>query len=106
MRLVSRSDNHPRFREAFSALPEGSPLKAVWARFLDLAPAEFAEFWVVFDGETPVGRIGASLMPSHPGTGAVGFFEVVDAEKEVAETLLDAAEAWLKTLPTVTVTVR
>lgn len=96
MRLVTRSENHPAFRETFSALPLGSPLKAVWARFLDLAPHGFAEFWVAFDGETPVGRVGASLMPSYPGTGAIGFFEVVGARADVAKALLEAAEAWLK----------
>jgi len=96
MRLISRSDRQPSFAEDFSSLPPGSPLKAVWARFLELAPSGFAEFWVAYDDGKPVGRVGASLMPSHPGTGAIGFFEMTSERKEVASALLLAAETWLK----------
>lgn len=90
------------FARAFGELPEklraqnaavGLPPGAVWQRFLDLAPASHAEFWLAFAGAKPIGRIGASLLPRYPGSGAVGFFEATpDAEKP----LLDAALAWLK----------
>jgi GNAT superfamily N-acetyltransferase len=94
MRLISRSHNDASFREHFASLPEGSPLKAVWGRFLDLAPQGFAEFWVALEGDRPVGRVGASLMPSHPGKGAIGFFEA--GNETVSKALLLAAETWLK----------
>src|SRR5688572_14771754 len=92
MFLVARSENNPAFRDGFCRLGGGQ--KAIWGRFLNLAPESQAEFWVAFDGESPIGRIGANLMHGYQEYGAIGFFEAKDAT--VASLLLKAAESWLK----------
>lgn len=96
MKIAARSENAPGFREAFASLPKGSPLAAVWARFLDLAPAGYAEFWVAYESGVPVGRVGANRVISTPGMGAIGFFEVDGERPDVAKALFAAAEGWLR----------
>ncbi len=92
MQLVARSENSMEFREGFCRLGTGP--RALWGRFLDLAPAGNAEFWVAFENGLPVGRVGASRLPSHSEIGAIGFFEAPN--ETVAGALLQAAEGWLK----------
>lgn len=81
--------------EAFRAglLPE-----SVWQAFL-LQPTPFAkEFWILEVEGRCLGRVGASLSPVRPGTGAIGFFEVdvrhPEAQRMGCE-LLEVASAWL-----------
>ncbi len=92
MNLVARSENSAEFRDGFCRLGVGP--RAFWGRFLDLAPQGMAEFWVAFENGAPVGRVGASRLPSYPETGAIGFFEAPN--ETVAAALLNAAETWLK----------
>ena len=92
MRLVARSENSAEFRDGFCRLGAGP--RSTWGRFLDLAPATEAEFWVAFDGNLPVGRVGANRFSGSSAIGAVGFFEAPD--EKTAGLLLNAAESWLK----------
>ncbi len=72
---------------------------ALWAQFLNLAPAGSSQFWVAYDGNKAVGRVGVSLAPNHPGTGIVGFFETDVRSFEadaIATILLSTAVEWLK----------
>lgn len=110
MNLVVRSQalDAAAFREAFSELPSrvrdgvartGLLPEALWGRFLDMAPAPFAEFWVAEIDGVPVGRIGANRLQTYPDTGAIGFFEVDTRHAQVesiAAALLDEAKGWLR----------
>ena len=72
---------------------------SVWEQFFELAPDSLAEFWLAYEGKRPVGRVGASLMPSYQGLGSVGFFELdlnYGPYGEVSKALLKQATNWLK----------
>jgi hypothetical protein len=84
---------------AVRAAPYGRflPPEAYWTRHLEIA-GDAAAFWVARRGEALVGRIGANLSPTRPETGYVGFFEAAEGgDPTVAQPLLDAALAWLRT---------
>ncbi|MFI5403685.1 MAG: hypothetical protein ACHQ1G_12180, partial [Planctomycetota bacterium] len=55
--------------------------------------------WLAFRDRSPVGRIGAcvdeALRARTPGCGVLGFFDTAD-DREAADALLEAAEAWLR----------
>jgi len=58
-----------------------------------------ASFWIAqIDGQV-LGRIGANMLPSHPGQGAIGFF-LVDRKhakaQQISVLLLETACQWLK----------
>ncbi|MFK7823303.1 MAG: GNAT family N-acetyltransferase [Oligoflexales bacterium] len=71
----------------------------VWQQFLEQAPESLAEFWLAYYEDKPVGRIGASLMPSYQGLGSIGFFEcdlTLSSYREIIFALLQKAIDWLK----------
>ncbi len=104
--LVAKSEaaKRPGWSDAFCALPEqvrqgnarvGLLPASLWNQFLQNAPAGAAEFWVAYDGDVAVGRIGANLTPT--AVGVVGFFETNVAHANaatIATLLLDAAVHW------------
>ena len=67
-------------------------------QFLHTAPADASEFWIVEEESGKLlGTVGASLMPTYPGQGAIGFFEVSeDKAPQASAKLLEAAALWLK----------
>jgi ribosomal protein S18 acetylase RimI-like enzyme len=109
MKIVSLSQGAMSLVSAFSALPRAArrdPFRVgllpdvVWTSFM-LQPTPFArEFWVAFDGNRAVARVGASISYSRPGEGAIGFFEADlthPGAREASLELIHAAKAWLKT---------
>src|SRR4051812_6610808 len=81
-----------RVRQGSAAVGLVAP--QLWGQFLKMAPPQASQFWVVYDGETAVGRIGATLAAQYPGTGVIGFFETDGRATEpaaVATMLLSTA---------------
>lgn len=86
-------------RHVSSQFAKGFLAPAVWLQFLGQLGENEAEFWLAYHDGKPIGRIGASILPSHPGWGAVGFFECdlsIEAYPQVVEALLKQAIHWLK----------
>lgn len=108
MRIEARNDA-PKWIADFCEVPSrlrqgpasiGLAAPQLWGQFLKMAPPQGSEFWLAYEGDTAVGRVGVSLAPHYPGTGVVGFFEtdVRHAEHEaIATMLLSTAVEWLKT---------
>jgi GNAT superfamily N-acetyltransferase len=69
-----------------------------WQRFLDANVPFPTAFWIAASDGRPCGRIGASLSPTRPGVGTLGFFEVAPGSgaDAVASALVEAARAWLR----------
>jgi GNAT superfamily N-acetyltransferase len=105
LRAWSAAPDRAAFADVFAELPRHvrrEPYRAAllpgaaWKAFLDFPLTR--EFWVAEKGGRAVGRVGASLSPSYPGTGYLGFFEVdmEDPDRDmVARALIDVANAWL-----------
>lgn len=109
--LVPTGDGKSRAHADFCALQEaslqgdyarGRQSPTFWNQILASVLPGSAGFWVAYQGDRPVGRIGAGLLSRHAAWGSLGFFEVVTQElserdaRTVAKKLLDVGTDWLK----------
>lgn len=93
------------FRQAFAEVPRAVreapyekflPPPDQWVKHLEIAGPD-AAFWIAQREGAPAGRIGASVSPTRPGVGYVGYFEAdLGGDPEVSKDLLDAALGWLR----------
>lgn len=112
MNIYSRSTFNSKsdFDQDFSNLPEkcrerdfrtGLLPAQVWNQFLNLNFPAPLEFWIVKDGDTVVGRVGANVSLLKKTSGAIGFFEVDTNHPQAsaaAALLLSTAQKWLISL--------
>lgn len=104
-RIAFSSISEPQaFIEAFSSLPQNLPSQegrrqqpsAWWKMFFSPDLVMKREFWLAFDGNKPVARIGANVMMHTPNTGAIGFLDFDKEHINAAVELLSLAKNWLR----------
>ncbi len=102
VQLGSASD--PAFVETFANLQRLArkapydrviPEPSHWPKHLERA-GDRGAFWLAHRDGRAVGRVGAVDPAKFPGMGYVGFFEVIDDDREAAASLLEAATGWLR----------
>lgn len=102
----STTKDSEKFAADFCALPErvrqgefriGLLPSEIWARFLNYSSPFPKEFWVCYDGDSPIGRIGANILNQRHEVGFFGFLELdLDCDAPGASSLLlESACEWL-----------